>query len=187
MRSLNWKAHKRQPLAVLAAYLVGLSVFAFADSARAEPWAKHQASLSAQAAKIKSHEEEIKKLIALKKQTHDSTRLKEIVGTLGEQHSSLVDLSKEYEDERLHVRFQHPEKADTADRKYIHYDVRSLEEMESDIGMSGRLDRIKARVLVTFPLLDPKPSAASKVDATARKPASDETENDKPEQIHLVK
>ena len=66
--------------------------------------------------------------------------------------ASRGDLVKEYEEERLHVRFKHPDRNDTVERQYARYRLKSLQEMEKETGLDGRLSRIKARVMATFPL-----------------------------------
>jgi len=157
----------------------------FVSRAQAGSWNDHATRLATLAKQIQGKEEEIQKLLAEKQKTTDRKRLAEIVMALGQAHGRLEELSKQYEDERRHVRFQHPERNDELERVYVCHRVRTLNEMESEFGLDGRLDRLKARILKTFPIEEEKKTKNESV--PMREPASQPRDEDAPEKIHLKK
>ena len=165
-------------------FAAGLIFFASAI-ASARPWAEHTGRLSMMSKQIESKEHEIQSLIQTKRETRDAKKVAELIRQIADQHKAMLKLHKDYEEERQHVRFEHPERNDTLERVYVRHQVRSIEDMESELGLDGRLDRLKARVLAVFPIPDHKEEPKFKR-TEVRKPASVDDE-DAPEKIHLVK
>jgi len=133
-------------------------------------------------------EKDIHHLIEEKRHTQDPAKIAQIMREIGERHRALEKTAKSYEEERMHVRFEHPERADQLERQYVRHEVRSLEEMENDVGIDGRLDRIRALVLMTFPIPEKKMSQEEKNFRT-RLPASkpEIPGEDTPEKVILAK
>lgn len=151
-------------------------------------WPEHAAHLSALSKQIEHAEHEIHELIEHKNRLQDPVAIQDALKSLMEKHKELEQLSKEYEEERLHVRFKHPDRNDTVERQYMRYKLKALNEMEKEAGLDGRLSRIKARVMATFPL--PSTSGADDTvgEAHGRGPASDADDGpERPEHIRLVK
>lgn len=163
--------------------LILLSAFSV-SVAKAGSWNDHASRMTNLSKQIHNTEEEIRALIAAKQKTTDRKQLAEIVRNLGELHSKLQKLSKEYEEERQHVRFQHPERNDELERVYVRHQLRSIGEMETEFGLDARLDRLKARVLKTFPIPEEKEKSKEQAE-TVRQPASQPEDEDAPEKIHL--
>lgn len=160
-----------------------------APFARSEPWSYHAGRLASLSTQIKGVERSILDMIDQKNKTEDPEQVKDLLESLTSQYGELKRLSKEYEEERLHIRFKHPDRNEAADRQYVRYRLKTLEEMEHAMGLEGRLDRIKARVTVIFPAPPrsqpaPEPSKA-RLDLL-RGPASIE-ESELPERVRLVK
>ena len=125
---------------------------------------------------IEGDEKEIQELIERKKLAVDKSSIDEIVQDLVKKHADLKKISQEYEQLRLHIRFKHPEKNETVERKYVHYKLKTLPEMESSFGIDGRLDRTKTKVMTIFPLPVAVGTIASEsVFAKSRNPASVES------------
>lgn len=152
--------------------------------AHAGSWNDHATKLSNLTKQIQAKEEEIRELIEAKKKTTDHKKLAEIVKTLGDLHVKLEELSAQYEKERQHVRFEHPDRNEDLERVYVRHRVLSISEMESEFGLDGRLDRLKVRVLKTFPIAEEKEKTKEKKDLV-REPASQPQDEDAPEKIHL--
>ncbi len=167
----------------MKAFVLSILTAGVASSAVAEPWAQHASRLPTLAKKIEDNEKEIKSLIEQKNHTENPSALHDIVRSLAEKHKTLAETSAEYETERLHVRFKHPDRAAVVDRQYVHYKLKTIDELANEVGLDGRLDRLKAKVIATFPT--PAPVEKTKSD-TSRKPAAVDDE-DAPERIHLEK
>jgi hypothetical protein len=90
---------------------------------------------------------------------------------------------RDYEEERLHVRFQHPDRDVEIARRYSAQRLKSVDEIGQAFGLDGRLDRIRGQVVVVFPVAEKdKP-------VEIRKPASVKAEDDDdvPTGLHLSK
>ena len=167
-----------------ALFVVVFCLVLFAPSAHAEPWATHASRLPTLSKKLEDSENEIKALLGEKNHAEDPAAIHEIMRSLAKKHKDLADASAEYETERLHIRFKHPDRAAVVDRQYVHYKLKSLDEMAKEIGLDGRLDRLKAKVLSVFQ--PPAVTAKAAKEGDDRKPASLE-EDDAPEKIRLTK
>lgn len=145
-------------------------------------WTEHESRLTSYTAKIRGLEKEISDLIAHKKTLESTERVRLVTQQISYKHTDLAKAIKEYESERLHVRFHHPDRDLESDRQYLAVKLKSLDEIEDSFGLDGRLDRIKRHVGVVFP------TAKSDAGPAVRLPAAITDEgDDAPEQIRLVK
>jgi hypothetical protein len=165
MRSRRWIRSK----GLLVAALVSATISAFADG----KFNEHESSLTLIATKMAKLESEINELIARKRHTSDAEALKPIISEMTAKHLELTKMSEQYVDEKRHIRFKHPEKHDSAERKYTRYRLRSLSEMETEIGLEGKLDRMKKR-LTSIYRTEFKKDLPPEQEEQKRKPASDE-------------
>lgn len=147
-------------------------------------WSEHQSRLTSYTAKIRSFEKEISDMIEVKHHTEKPEALKTLTQQIVFKHADLAKVVRDYETERLHVRFQHPDRDRERERQYPSQRLKSLDEIETAFGIDGRLDRIKKQVEIVLPSRDPVPAAERGVASEPGAPADDE---DKPERIHLVK
>lgn len=186
MQSPKWTTTKRSNKLFVMPFALVIFVLATSQLAHAEPWNIHTSNLSSKANQIKNLELSINELIARKKTTTNADELKLILADLTARHRELEQVSKDYESERLHVRFKHPDRNEDAERTYVRHQMKSLREMENAYGLDGRLDKIKAQVLSTFPLAEAQaqPKPQPKI-FRPRKPAS--TSLPEAERIRLVK
>ena len=155
--------HTLQPgysfLDALAVTIVAISVVAtvcLSSIASAGTWKEHTERLAQLSKQIETNENEIHELIEKKRATESADQVAQIIRDLETRHLELKKVSTEYEEILQHVRFQHPERSDTIERQYAHYKLKSVTEMEAEFGIDGRLDRVKAHVLSTFPLKEEK-------------------------------
>ncbi len=147
-------------------------------------WSDHESRLTSLMTKIRSFEKEIADMIESKQRIENSEQVRILTQQIAFKYSDLAKVIKEYEAERLHVRFQHPDRDSELEREYRTHRLKSLDEIETAFGLDGRLDRIRRQVGIVFPSSDGKP--AIKV----RRPANVEVqtdESDMPGSIHLVK
>lgn len=185
---LSRKRLKSRRLVVRA--LLAIAVFAAAAASEAAErttcrWSEHESRLTSYTARIRSLEKEISDMIESKHHLESSEKVKILTQQISFKHSDLAKVIRDYEAERLHVRFQHPDRDLEGDRQYSAQRLKSLEEIETSFGLDGRLDRIRRQVGIVFP------TAASAEKKSLRKPASadlvPESEDDMPRGIKLVK
>lgn len=191
MRSRRWRILSEKGLAVILATSAGF----FAPATKAESWSLHAFRQGTQLAQIRALEKGIQDLIESKRKTTDPARLAIIANDLVARHKELTEAIRSYDKEALHVRFKHPDRSDAGDRKYVRVRIRSLEEMENEFGLDGRLNRVKARVQRIFPVHIRTPAAASpaqtlRIHPAFRSPASEPTaglDPEAPDRVRLVK
>lgn len=111
-----------------------------------ESYAAVAAKVSALEAKVHSGEEELKKLIEEKQHTKDPTNLNEVVKQMLTIHKQLQKDAKEYDQQRALLRYRYPEKGLTEKREYERMEVKSLEDMESQMSLSSSVKRTMKKV-----------------------------------------
>ncbi len=140
----------------LGSLLVVLSLGLAVPRAFAGDWRAHQASLGSKQGKMKAAEAEIEDLIHQKKGAEDPDEVTRLTGALAERHEGLARAAQEYREERLHVRFKHPERGDESERKYPRYQLKTLKEMEAGHGLDAKLDGLRERLRRTFGVKSPE-------------------------------
>jgi hypothetical protein len=160
--------------------------FVCAQRAAARPWSEHVNHLALLSHTIETDETEIRSLIQQKRHVEEPEQIAQIMRQIGERHKNLQKVTLEYEEERQHVRFEHPEKNEQLERSYVRHDLKSVDDFENEMGLDGKLDVVRAKVLRTFPL-PPAKTLATQQKSDVRHPASDAAYDDAPEKIHLVK
>ncbi len=148
----------------------------------------HMTKISALSRETQELEEQIKHIIAEKRETTDEKTVRTMTLEIAEKYRALEEASKKLEAETVQVRFHFPEQAQSLDRKYVRYNKKSLKDLESEAGIDGKLDRIKERVLATFPVpeIEKEKTAPPKISPLfIRTPAS--VDEDVPEKIVLKK
>jgi len=185
MRLPNLRFHQTIRPHDFTVAVIGAVLFLNLNLAKAETtcrWSEHESRLTSFTAKIRSLEKEISDLIVYKKTLESTERVRLVTQQISFKHSDLAKAIKEYESERLHVRFQHPDRDLEGDRQYLAVKLKSLDEIEDSFGLDGRLDRIRRHVGVVFPVTKPEITPADRHPA-----AVSGEEDDAPEQIRLVK
>ncbi|MGE5085007.1 MAG: hypothetical protein ACM3MG_01805 [Bacillota bacterium] len=115
-----------------------------------ESYAVVAAKVQGLEAKVQSAEEELKKLIEEKQHTTDPAKLNEIVKQMLTLHKQLKDNAKEYDQQRALLRYRYPEKGLTEKREYERVEVKSLEEMESQMSLSSSVKRTMKKVRMQY-------------------------------------
>lgn len=169
--------------ALTASFLI--SSLAHAESPHT--YGEDQSKLQGYTREIDDLEKQIHHLIAEKRKADEKEEIKRLVDQIAESYKRLQKASRDREALWLHIRFKHPEQASSLEKRYTRFKLKSLQEMEAEVGIDGRLDRIKSRVMATFPAPEAieEKKDETKVHPFYRKPAS--VDEDAPEEIKLVK
>lgn len=177
---------RKAALTALATVFLGSFV---GSTALAGPWAEHMQKIPALKRQTEDLEGEIKHLIEEKRETDDDAKVRQLTLEIAEKYKALREAGEKLEAETTHVRFKHPEQASQLDRKYVRFKVKSMRDLESEVGIDGRLDRIKKQVMEIFPIphAETAKSEEPKISPYLRKPASVEVDDDVPEKIVLKK
>jgi hypothetical protein len=145
-------------------------------------WTEHSIRLGQLKVQIETAEKEIQELIEEKQHTKDEEHIFAIMHRISEHHKAIEKYAHTYEEERQHVRFEHPEKNDQIDRVYKRQRAKSVDQLESEIGIEVRLDRVRDRVLAKFPIPEDKKVSAARQKFRTRLPAS--SSEIAPEEMH---
>lgn len=105
-----------------------------------------QARVSGLEAKVRTGQEEIKKLIIAKQTTKDPEKLNEIIKQIIQLHRELETNIKEYDQQRSLLKYRYPEKNQTAGRVYERIDLKSIEEMEGEMSLTSTVKRTLKKV-----------------------------------------
>lgn len=102
-------------------------------------------------AKIIAKEAIIQSLLSEKKTVTDPARLKEVVKSLNSEHSELVGLAKELDQQKNLLKYRYPDKDRQGKREYKRTEVQSLEDMEKRNDLAISIDKTLARVRSKYP------------------------------------
>ncbi|WP_413576636.1 hypothetical protein ACLVWU_01215 [Bdellovibrio sp. HCB290] len=115
-----------------------------------ESYDKVAARVSALEAKVKSGKEEIEKLIEAKAHTKDPKAVNEIVKQMLVLHKDLKKNVDEYNQARGLMKYRYPEKGLTTKREYERIEVKSLDEMESQMSLSSSVNKTLKKVRTQY-------------------------------------
>lgn len=101
-------------------------------------------------AKVRSAEDEIKKLIEEKQRTKDPEKLNEIIRQMIAVHKQLENHAKEYDQQRAFLNYRYPEKGQSEKRKYQRHEVKSIEEMEGQMSLSKSVQKTMKKVRMQY-------------------------------------
>ncbi len=131
--------------------LLILICFTMNSAAWAREWDAHEVSLKASVEKIRTKEKDIAEKVKHKNHIKkDDPHMKQALEELTKEYKELQALYKEFEDEKQHVRFEHPDQGQKMERKYMRYKVKTLEDFENEGGIDGKLSRLKAKAMKKF-------------------------------------
>ena len=106
-------------------------------------WVEIQSRLQVLKARLTTKEASVKGLI----RTSQTSRDKKVFEDLKREHAELRQMGEEYEKLRHQLRYRFPERGMNAERRYQRIEVKSLQEMETQVGMEsklqGNLDRLR--------------------------------------------
>ena len=130
--------------------LISLFMLVFTAQALAESWifrTERRKNLMSDMARI---EQEIHENVLKKRSERNPEKLKFILRDISRSYDELRDVHDDYlENERI-IRFRYPEKEDANKRQYTLYKLKTLDEIENDVGIDGHLDRVKRRMMKVY-------------------------------------
>lgn len=127
-----------------------------------------QSRVQALETKVHSAQDEIKKLIVEKQHTQDPEKVNEIIRQMLTLHKDLEKNLKEYDQQRSLLKYRYPEKSASEKREYERIELKSIEDMESQMSLSSSLNRTLKKVRTQY--RNPEDDKAKKIDS-ASKPA----------------
>jgi hypothetical protein len=105
-------------------------------------WVDVEVRFNAINAKIQNKKENITRLIEEKKELPpNSPRLKSLIDEMVTEHREMEALSKEYDKQITIYKYRFPERGAKEHRKYEPSEVKSLDQMEKELSIDGRLNR----------------------------------------------
>lgn len=135
-------------------------------------WVMIEAQIATLESKIGAKEESIKKIIEEKKKiADDSPKAKELVDTLISEHNEMKKYVSDYEKQRTLLKFRFPERGIKADRKYQRKEMKSLEAMEDEFSLEGKLNKNIRKMRKQFPKANQ--AAVPETEEDVRKPSSE--------------
>ncbi|MBO9668686.1 MAG: hypothetical protein J7501_17945, partial [Bdellovibrio sp.] len=115
-----------------------------------ESFAAVQARVSALEAKVHSGKEEIEKLIEEKQHAKNPAEVNEIIKRMVTLHKELEKNVVEYDQARALLRYRYPEKGGAEKREYERIEVKSLDDMESQMSLSSSVKRTMKKVRTQY-------------------------------------
>ncbi|MNJ93421.1 hypothetical protein D3C87_111010 [compost metagenome] len=137
-----------------------------------DEWTAVQTRVSALEVKIKSSQEEIQKLIEEKAKTKDPQKSNEIIQQMLSLHKEMTANVKEYDQQRSLLKYRYPEKDFKGDRQYERIELKSLEDMESQLSLSSSVKKTLKKVRTQYDGPEDKKIREEKKEAAKEKPAS---------------
>jgi hypothetical protein len=116
-----------------------------------------------QKTKILNLEKSIEDLLLAKTKTKDPAKREQILTDITLSHRDLQKLYAEFEDLGRELRFRYPEKNESNTRQYQRLRLRSIEQMETELGLDGQLDQLRAKIRSKYKVEPTTPESAVKL------------------------
>ena len=110
-----------------------------------------QARLQGLKATIKSKSEQLKKLISEKQGLKDEKKSVEIFNSMKAEYKDLQVAIKEYDEQLSILNYRYPEKGLNKERKYERIEVKTLDQIESEFSLEGKVKKTMNLVRQQFP------------------------------------
>ena len=136
-------------------------------------WLEIEAQISSLEAKVQSKTRAIESLIEEKNhlKAGDSS-LSEVVKQLGQEDRERRKLAEELEKQKTILAFRFPERGAAKNRKYQKVEIKSISEIEANMGVDGRLNRSVKRMRSQYGAEEPRQKSGKQTE----KPKSPEPE-----------
>lgn len=120
------------------------------------PWLVAENKVQELSARIKSKRGQIEDLLVAKQQAKDdSAEVKTIVDTLLKEHKELSQLVEEYEKNLNLLKYRFPERSAKNKREYKKIELQTLDDIENDMGVDGKLSRNLQRMRTHYGTTNP--------------------------------
>lgn len=128
-----------------------------------KPWVETQNRVSALSTKTKQLEDRLTELIEEKKRTRDSNRMLDLDKEIGKVYRDYRDSNAELRRQEQIFKYRYPERAAReGERVYHTEEVPSLEKIEEQVGVEGKLQRNLLRMRSQYGTAKPKKKEAEK-------------------------
>ncbi len=127
-----------------------------------------QARLQGLKAKILSKKDALKKLIGEKQTIKDEKKSVEVFNNMKTEYKEMRTAIKEYDEQLAVLNYRYPEKGLTKERQYERIEIKTLDEMEREFSLEGKIKKTMVRVRQQFP------------EKSGPSPKAQVTENDAP-------
>lgn len=105
-------------------------------------WVEVESKLSALEARVKAKELTIEKLLGEKNHIDSKDpKMKDLITEIAKEHKEMRAAAEDLEKQKTILRYRFPERGADPKRKYEKVEIRSLKEMEANLGIEGRLQR----------------------------------------------
>ena len=111
-----------------------------------------QAKLQSLKTKIAAKKDILKKLVEEKQTSKDEKASFEVFNQMKTEYKDLQASIKDYDENLSLLNYRYPEKGLNKERKYERIEIKSLDEMESEFSLQGKIKKTMARVRQQFPL-----------------------------------
>jgi hypothetical protein len=106
------------------------------------PWVEVEAKISTLEGSVRGKKFNIERLLEEKEHLKaNDPRMKQVVDELTKEHKEMRKASEDLEKQQTILRYRFPERGADPKRKYEKVEIKSLKEMETNIGLDGRLQR----------------------------------------------
>ena len=119
------------------------------SGAQSDQWSKIQTQLGQLKGKLDNQEKVVTELLKAKRSVEGAITPAEI-DNISKQHEKLAELTKDYNKLLEEFLFRFPEKGQAANRKYIRHENQSLDEMEKNLSLEGRLKRLQKKIKAQY-------------------------------------
>ncbi len=110
-----------------------------------------QARLMGLKTKIKAKKDNLKKLVTEKQGLKDEKKSLEIFNEMKSEYKEMQVSIKDYDEQIALLHYRYPEKGLSKERKYERIELKTLDEMEKEFSLQGKIKKTLARVRQQFP------------------------------------
>lgn len=110
-----------------------------------------QARILGLKAKITSKKDNLKKLVTAKQGLKDEKKSLEIFNEMKSEYKEMQTAIKDYDEKISLLHYRYPEKGLNKERKYERIELKTLDEMEKEFSLQGKIKKTLARVRQQFP------------------------------------
>lgn len=108
-------------------------------ASKSQEWIRLNTVITSLASKVTTLQADIKDLIKKKRATSNRAQLDIIWEEISAKHKELEDAVRQYMKEANRARFDFPDKGSMLQKKYRYVRMKSIDEMESEVGIEAKL------------------------------------------------
>lgn len=130
-------------------------------------WIEHVSDMKVFTNKINELEKKLEHLIEEKVHSREPNSQSHLNGEIEHTYKELRDQYNKYEELRVHMAYEHPEKGDMSERKYAPVRKKTIEDIELELGLQGQLTQLGRKIEEKYaPFREDKSKEKSQESAT---------------------